>query len=133
MLHWTYITECLAKINARRLVGPGYLLVCVCVCVCVCVDAAVLLTRVIYTFFPHKRKYSRFIYSDGRTDVYPSFLRTDGRRKSRRLSTKISIVMQKNFFHYENLFLSLWKNISFTMEIFVHPCEVFLLLYMFNI
>jgi hypothetical protein len=107
MLHWRYIIESLAKINAGSLDVPDNLLVCE-------------RSRTAYarnlTFFPHKRKYS--LYSDGQTAVYPSFLRTDGRRKSRRLSAGISIVMHENFLHYENLFPSLWKNISFIMEIF---------------
>jgi hypothetical protein len=59
------------------------------------------------TFFPHRHKFSHLIYSDGLTAVYPAFLRTNDRRKSRRLSAEISIVMHENFHHYENLFPSL--------------------------
>jgi hypothetical protein len=99
MSHWIHIIESLVRMNARPLACPDNLIVCV--------EAGVFLCACSLTFFPHRRKFSCFIYSDGLTAVYPSFLRTDGWRKSRRLSAGISIVMQENFRHYGNFHASL--------------------------
>jgi hypothetical protein len=53
MLHWTYITESLAKINAGSLDVPGNLLVCG--------RSRTSCARNL-TFFLHKHKYSFSVY-----------------------------------------------------------------------
>jgi hypothetical protein len=59
--------------------------------------------------------------SQGTIVVYPAFLRTDNRRKSRRLSAEISVREKIYFRPYEKIFPSLRKFSCVLTEIFFRP------------
>jgi hypothetical protein len=63
LLHWIHIIESLMKFNAGYLPVPGNLLVCG--------GRQPLFLCAQSNLFPHRHKFSYFIYSDGLTAAYP--------------------------------------------------------------